>query len=284
MNFVKASTNNTISSQSVNWNNNPIYKTPEQQGISWYDQINHWDPHSEGIFSISQSSTNDPIPYWAGREATLSGIRSEWTRSQQQVSENASSTSSKDTISTTQSTVPTPALAAAEEKLPSTVENAKSLTKVGNVVAGVGNAAASAASFAGPIGIAAALNAAAGSATAGAINANNQNVISADFVANSKVAGSQSTHQANLIRSMDEAHAQITNAGASIGGLAGPLGAWFGSLIANAIQDTGPNDNHYNDLKTGYSFEGRFNPQDTGAVNSASTANLSGESNLVSNV
>nr|UMO75688.1 MAG: hypothetical protein [Polycipiviridae sp.] len=284
MNFVKASNSSYNNTQSVNWNTNPIYQTPEQSGISWYDQVSHWDPSSEGIFSISQSSTNDPIPYWANRDADLSNLRSDWTRSQNQVAENAASIAPQASSSASFSTVPSPTLAAAEASLPDSVANAKSLAKVGNVVAGVGNTAASVASLTGPVGIAAAINAAAGAATAGAINAGNQNIISNDFVANSKQQGSQSTHQANLIRELDTAHAQVTNAGASIGGLAGPLGAWLGSLITNAIQDTGPNDNHYSDLKTGYSFEGRFNPQDTGAVGSASTANLSGESNLISNV
>lgn len=283
MNFVKA-TQSSANTSNFSWNTNPIYQTPEQSGISWYDQVNHWDPHSEGIFSISQSSTNDPVPYWANRDQDLSNLRSDWTRSQQQVAENSAALATNTSSTASFNTTPAPSLAAAEAAIPGKAENAKSLAKVGNVVAGVGGTAASLASFTGPIGIAAAINAAAGAATAGAINAGNQNVISQDYVHNSKVQGSQAIHQANLIKEMDSAHAQITNAGASIGGLAGPLGAWLGSLITNAIQDSGPSDNHYDDLKTGYSFEGRFNPQDTGAVGSATTANLSGESNLQSNV
>lgn len=285
MNFVKANTVSNPSDSSFKWNTNPLYQTPEASGISWYDQVNHWDPHSEGIFSISQSSTNEPIPYWASRDSDLQNIRSDWTKTQNQVSENAASLSAPSTSSTASfSTVPSASLAGVQKELPDSVANAKSLAKVGNVVAGVGGTAASLASFTGPLGIAAAINAAAGSATAGAINAGNQNIISSDFVHNSKQQGSQAIHQANLVKELDTAHAQITNAGASIGGLAGPLGAWLGSLITNAIQDTGPNNNHYDELKTGYSFEGRFNPQDTGAVASASTANLSGNSNIISNV
>lgn len=283
MNFVRAS-QSSANTSNFSWNNNPIYQTPEQSGISWYDQVNHWDPASEGIFSISQSSTNDPIPYWASRDENLSNLRSDWTRSQQQVAENSAALTANASGTTPFNSSPSPTLAAAEAAVPGKVENAKSLAKVGNVVAGVGGTAASITSLTGPVGIAAAINAAAGAATAGAINAGNQNIISQDYVHNSKVQGSQAIHQANLIKEMDSAHAQITNAGASIGGLAGPLGAWLGSLITNAIQDTGPNNNHYDDLKTGYSFEGRFNPQDTGAVGSATTANLSGESNLQSNV
>jgi len=135
----------------------------------------------------------------------------------------------------------------------------------------------------GPVGAALMINAALGSATSGAIDAGNKSTIASDFVANSKAQGTQAQHQANLIRDIDTAHAQVTKAGADIGALGGPLGAWFGSLIANAIQDSGPK-NSYDDMKTAFSFNGRYNPQDTGAVNSGTTANLSGVSNIQSNI
>lgn len=286
MNFVKSSGLSSIPSENVNWTTNPIYKSPEVAGISWYDQATHWDPSSEGIFSIAQNSTDNPIPYWASRDSDLQGIRGEWSRSERQVTQNSASATSQvapTSVASTQSNIPVASLAPTESQLPSKVANAKDFGKVAGVVSGVGSAAASAASLAGPVGIAAAINAAAGAGTASAIDASNKSIISSDFVANSKVQGSQSTHQAQLVKELDTAHANITASGAQIGGLAGPLGAWFGSLIANAVQDSSPRD-LYNDLKTGYSFDGRFNPQDTGSVNSATTANLSGQSNIQSNL
>lgn len=284
MNFVKSSgTENFLNSSNVNWTTNPTYRSPEASGISWYDQATHWDPQSEGIFSISQNSTNDPIPYWASRDKDLQGIRNEYTRSSNQVASNNASQSAPQAATSSSLSIPTPTVGSGEASIPGKLDNAKGATKVASAVTGVAQAGLTVASLSGPIGAAALLNAAAGAATSGAIDAGNKATIASDFVANSKVQGSQSTHQAQLIRDMDTAHAQVTKAGSDIGGLAGPLGAWFGSLIANAIQDSGPKDN-YNDLKTGYSFDGRYNPQDTGAVNSQTTSSLSGQSNLVSNV
>lgn len=281
MNFVKSSGMTPLSSNNVQWSTNPIYKSPETAGVSWYDQATHWDPASEGIFSISQNSTDNPIPYWANHDKDLQGVRSQWNQSEAQVASNAQALEPQPSTSGLQAAAP--ALATPQENATSRLDAARTTSKVATGISTVGNVATGAAALTGPVGVAAAINAALGAATAGAINAGNQATIASDFAYNSKQQGASAQHQAQLIKEMDSAHAQITNAGAQIGGLAGPIGAWFGSLIANAIQDTGPKDN-YSDLKTGYSFEGRFNPQDTGAVNTNSTANLTGETNLISNV
>lgn len=286
MNFVKSSNSTSLSGPNVTWTTNPIYQSPEMAGISWYDQVNHWDPHSEGVFSISQASTNDPIPYWTNRESDLSGVRSQWSRIEKQSAQNALSQAAPaipSTSSASQPRVPIAPLAAAETKGPAKIAQSKDVAKVASAVTGVGNAALSVASLTGPAGIAAAINAAAGAATASAIDAGNKSTIASDYVANTKVQGSQSTHQAQLLKEIDTAHANVTASGAQIGGLFGPVGAWLGSSLANAIQDSAPKDT-YNDLKTGYSFEGRFNPQDTGSVNSGTTANLSGQTNIQSNI
>lgn len=280
MNFVKSSGLESLSSNNVQWNTNPIYKSPESAGVSWYDQATHWDPASEGIFSISQSSTNNPIPYWANRDKDLQGIKDQWNQSEAQVASNSSTSTSSAITPVTTNIAP---VESPQEATTSRLDAAKTTSKIATGISTVGSVATGAAALTGPVGAAVALNAALGSATAGAINAGNQSTIASDFAFNAKQQGSNAQHQAQLIKEMDTAHAQITNSGAQIGGLAGPLGAWFGSLIANAIQDTGPKDN-YSDLKTGFSFDGRFNPQDTGAVNTASTANLTGETNLISNV
>lgn len=284
MNFVKSSGLESLSSNNVSWTTNPIYKSPESAGVSWYDQATHWDPNSEGIFSISQNSTNNPIPYWSNNDANIQGIRNQWNQSESQVAANSiAQTSSNSQPSTSGLQAPIAALDSPETNATNRLANAKTTAKVATGISTVGNVLTGAASLTGPIGVAAAINSALGAATASAINSGNQATIASDFAQNSKAQGSQAGHQASLIRDLDSAHASITNSGAQIGGIAGPLGAWFGSLIANAIQDTGPKDN-YSDLKTGFSFDGRFNPQDTGAVNTHTTADLSGQTNLVSNV
>lgn len=284
MNFVKSSGLESLSSNNVSWTTNPIYKSPESAGVSWYDQATHWDPNSEGIFSISQNSTNNPIPYWSNNDANIQGIRNQWNQSESQVAANSiAQTSSNSQPSTSGLQAPITALDSPETNATNRLANAKTTAKVATGISTVGNVLTGAASLTGPIGVAAAINSALGAATASAINSGNQATIASDFAQNSKAQGSQAGHQASLIRDLDSAHASITNSGAQIGGIAGPLGAWFGSLIANAIQDTGPKDN-YSDLKTGFSFDGRFNPQDTGAVNTHTTADLSGQTNLVSNV
>lgn len=283
MNFVKSSGLESVAtSTNVNWTTNPLYRSPESAGVSWYDQATHWDPASENIFSIPQSSTNNPIPYWADRDENLSGIRNEFSRIENQVSENAAVSQQAPQASSSIS-VPAPALGTTEAALPGKLDNAKGAAKTAAAVTGVAQAGLGAASLSGPLGIAAALNAAAGAATSGAIDAGNRATVASDYVANTKVQGSQSQHQANLVRELDTAHNTITKAGSDVGGIFGPLGAWFGSMIANAIQDNAPKG-LYDQLKTGYSFEGRFNPQDTNAVQSQSTASLSGVSNIQSNI
>lgn len=283
MNFVKSSGLDTLSSNHVSWTTNPTYKSPESAGISWYDQINHWDPRSEGIFSIAQNSTNDPIPHWASRDQDLQGVRNVWDKTEKQVAQNSISTAqiTPQTGDTIRPNVPLTPLDTPESKVKGAADTSRTAQKVASGVATAGGIAASAAALTGPVGIAAAINAAAGGATAGAIDASNKASISNDYVQNSKVRGSQSTHQANLIKEMDSAHAGITASGASIGGLFGPIGAIFGAKLADAFQDSKPS-NLYDNLKTGYSFEGRFNPQDTGSVNSATTAGLSGHTDMTS--
>lgn len=283
MNFVKSSGLESMSSNNVSWSNNPIYKSPESAGISWYDQATHWDPSSEGMFSIAQNSTNNPVPYWASRDSDLQGIRNQWSQSETQVAANAETANTQAIPSTSGLQAPVASLATPEEVATDRLSSAKTASKVATGVSIAGNIGTAAASLTGPLGVAAMINSALGSATAGAINSGNQSTIASDFAHNSKQQGPQAGQQASLIRDLDTAHASITHSGAQIGGIAGPLGAWFGSLIANAIQDSGPKDN-YSDLKTAFSFDGKYNPQDTGAVNAASTASLTGETNMVSNV
>nr|UXD80072.1 hypothetical protein [Myrmica scabrinodis virus 1] len=274
----------------VQWRDNPIYRSPEQSGISWYDQINHWDPNSESIFHISQANTTSAVPYWSHNDYNLASIRNEWGANSPASSVNASSISGmsnrsfeanplspKNVASTS-----APSVSGLSSELEGPLNAAKSLASgagtAANVVKGV-EATASAT----PWGAIALVNSMLGDATAAGIDAGNRSTINKDFQANSMQPGSASQYQAGLIKDTQQIHANNELAGARIGGVFGPLGAYFGSLLANALQDNAPRD-LYDSLKTGYSFDGKFNPQDTGSVNSGTTANLSGETNMQDNL
>lgn len=275
MNFVKSSPN-ANAGPNFQWRDNPTYQTPESRGVSWYDQVNHWDPHSEGIFSISQASTDRPIPYWASHESNIQSIRNTWgaSTSTNSLTQNPITKTSAQSVAPAVSGLPTEvegALAASS----SLANGAATAVKVAQ-----GTEAAAAAT---PWGAIALLNSMLGDATSAGIDASNRQTITKDFQANSMKPGSQSQFQAGLIREQQTIHANNELAGSRIGGVFGPLGAWFGSLLANAIQDNAPKD-IYNTMKTGYSFDGKFNPQDTAAVNSGTTAELSGQTNMQDNL
>lgn len=275
MNFVKSSPS-TSSTNEFQWRDNPIYRSPESSGISWNDQINHWNPNSEGMFSISQASTNNPVPYWASHESNIQSIRNTWGASTPQTSF-APPNLPKNITANTPSSV-----AGLSQEVGGALASSASLA---SGAAGVANAVKGAESLAAttPWGAIALLNSMLGDAASAGIDASNRSTIQKDFQENSMKPGSQSQFQAHLIQNKQNIHANNELAGSRIGGVFGPLGAWFGSLLANAIQDSAPKDT-YNDFKTGYTFDGKFNPQDTGAVNSGTTAALSGETNMQDNI
>lgn len=275
----------------VSWTNNPIYQSPEASGISWYDQVEHWNPASEGYEGFKPSNTNDTFSHWFDNNKNYSGLNETWNRTSETVAQNAKAPAPKIYGTATPANasiappVATPSTsgivnpaAGIQAATASAAEAGTVANKVADVTTGVAQTAEGIAS-ATPVGMIALINSMLGDATAAGINASNQNQISKNYISNSMAKGSQSGFQAGLIKESEMAHANITNAGAKIGGIAGPLGAWFGSLIANAIQDSTPKD-AYNDFKTGYSFDGKVNPQDTGLVASGTTSGLSGESNM----
>lgn len=285
MNFVKSNGNSSLSGSSVNWTNNPIYQSPENAGVSWYDQATHWDPASEGIHSIAQNSTNDPIPYWASHESNIASVRQLYNSPIKTNTTGLGYTPQITSVAETSAGI-TPSgaaeLAAAAGRESSVAASKTAAEVSGGVATGVQAIEGVASAFPGP-GTALLINSIAGDATASAINASDKNTIASDFLQNSKQQGSQSGYQANLIRQMEEARSNANLAGGRIGGIFGPLGAFFGHMLASAFQDTNPNS-VYDDYKTSYSFEGKYNPQDTGAVNSGTTANLTGETNMIQNV
>lgn len=272
MNFVRASTSSS-NNGNFQWRDNPTYRSPEQAGVSWYDQVNHWDPHSEGMFSISQNSTNSPVPYWASHESNIQSVRNTWGASSPQTSFTQNPTTTRNISQTV-----APTVSGLSEEVGGALAASSSLASgaasAASAVRGVESAAAGT-----PWGAIALLNSMLGDAASAGIDASNRAIITKDFQANSMKPGSQSQFQANLIRENQNIHANNEVAGSRIGGVFGPLGAWFGSMIANAIQDSAPKD-IYNNMKTGYSFDGKFNPQDTAAVNSGSSAELSGQTNM----
>lgn len=284
MNFVKSSSSNSTNGPSTKWTNNPIYQSPESANVSWYSQATHWDPASEGIASISQSSTNDPIPYWTNREQNLEGVRTLYTSPQKTnvqglgytppvAQEASSSFASSSRASELAST-------ATREAALNRSSNAVASTEA--VVGGVQAAEGVASLVPGP-GTLLLINSLAGDATASAINAGEKNTIASDYLHNVKQTGSQSNYQASLIQQMEQARSNANLAGGKIGGLFGPLGAFFGHMLASAFQDTNPNA-IYDDYKTSYSFDGRVNPQDTGLVNSGNTEMMTGQTNMQQNV
>lgn len=272
MNFVRATTSSS-NNGNFQWRDNPTYRSPEQTGISWYDQVNHWDPHSEGMFSISQNSTNNPVPYWASHESNIQSVRNTWGASSSQTSFAQNPTSARNTAQTV-----APSVSGLSEEVGGALASSSSLASGAATAAGAIRGVESAAAGT-PWGAIALLNSMLGDAASAGIDASNRATITKDYQANSMKPGSQSQFQANLIRENQNIHANNEVAGSRIGGVFGPLGAWFGSMIANAIQDSAPKD-IYNNMKTGYSFDGKFNPQDTAAVNSGSSAELSGQTNM----
>lgn len=285
MNFVKSNGQNSLSGPTTSWTNNPIYQSPESAGVSWYDQATHWDPASEGIHSIAQNSTNDPIPYWASHEQNINGVRQLYTSPAKTNTTGLGYTPQVASVAETSAGL-TPSGAAELASAigrEGAVRSSQTAAEVsGGIATGVQAAEGIASAFPGP-GTALLINSMAGDATASAINAGEKNTIASDFLQNSKQQGSQSGYQASLIQQMEQARSNANLAGGRIGGIFGPLGAVFGHMLAAAIQDTNPNS-VYDDYKTGYSFEGKYNPQDTGAVNSGTTANLTGETNMIQNV
>lgn len=283
MNFVRGSQHGGNIGESVTWHNNPIYQSPERSGTSWYDQATHWEPSVEGVESISQSRTNNPVPHWANREQTLSNLRSEWDKSSTQAAQNGAITTSQIPQNAASggrsTTLATPSEVVAQN-------NAKA-SKVNTGLAAAttaGQTAIGGAALAGaPLSTMAMVNAALGAGTAGLLNSNFQGKITEDFTTNSNKQGTQSGNQARIIREMQTGQLSSASAGAQFGGLFGPVGALLGWLGGNTNYGSTA-DGLYDKLKTGYTFGGRFNPQDTGSVNTASSAGLTGESNMTSSI
>lgn len=273
-------------SESVQWTNNPAYISPEHAGISWYDQVEHFNPESEGLVSYPQGGSTVTFA-----EIEDSLPHPEILTTQRNIEARAAANSAQ-AIS---APAPPPPVAPAtnsgvvgELARTAGIESAQNTNRILNTTAeGLASGAQAAEGVLslvpGP-GTAALITSLAGNATADILGASRNSSIANDYLHNVKQQGAESTFQASLIRDMEQIRQQNMTAGAKIGGIFGPLGALLGGLLTDVIQGTPTPNSTYNDYKTSYSFDGKFNPQDTGAVNSGTTSDLSGQSNLNENV
>lgn len=129
-----------------------------------------------------------------------------------------------------------------------------------------------------PVGLALIVNQQLGQAVNSTMTQGTEQQITSDMVHNSQQNGLNVGLNSQLIRSTQEQTRSNQDLGGTIGSLFGPLGALIGHAIAGTVQ---PSPNL---LNTANSFGGALNPSDTNVVDSASTASLSGQSNLVDNV
>lgn len=129
-----------------------------------------------------------------------------------------------------------------------------------------------------PVGLALLVNQQLGSAVNNTMNQGTEQQITKDMILNSQQNGLNVGLNTQLIRAAQEQTRSNQDLGGTIGSLFGPLGALIGHAIAGVVQPDA------NLLNTANSFQGAVNPSDTGAVASASTASLTGQSNLVDNV
>lgn len=129
-----------------------------------------------------------------------------------------------------------------------------------------------------PVGLALLVNQQLGSAVNNTMNQGTEQQITKDMIINSQQNGLNVGLNTQLVRAAQEQTRSNQDLGGTIGSLFGPLGALIGHAIAGVVQPDA------NLLNTANSFQGAVNPSDTGVVASASTASLTGQSNLVDNV
>lgn len=283
MNFVRGSNSLSVNEPTVTWNNNPIYESPQHSGISWADQVDHWNPEAEGITSIPQHKTENPIPYWASRDTNLANVRQEYARIERQVQSNSIAPITQTETPREVGNLPTP-VAPVQDITKQGLDASKSIQKAAGVATGIGSGALGIASMAGgPLGSIAMANAALGSGVSSLLSASTQNAINEDSVHNSLQNGTNAGTQSRIIRDMQNAQAGVEQSGSQFGGLFGPVGALIGQLLGHAASGSTA-EGLYDKLQTGYTFGGRFNPQDSGSVNASTSADLSGSSNMQSSI
>lgn len=281
--FVPASSNGGYSDpfSEVTWNNNPIYQSPESAGVSWFDQVEHWNAPDEGIEAVSSNVANLSEPLWASRStfegySWNQGIEGLWRNIENQTTKNAQSATQEiapafaDTTNVSEMSSELSGTAEATEELVEGPEAAIEATETGIEVAESSTG----------IGIAAILNQQLGSATTSALSAQQSAQINSDFIQNSTRAGIGALQQAEIIKGEEEVNQSKTTALSQVGSIIGPLGSLIGQAVGQAVyQPSNPGS-----LNTAFGFDGRIDPQDTGVVQSLNTDAATGDTQQVENV
>ncbi|UXD80039.1 hypothetical protein [Linepithema humile polycipivirus 1] len=206
-------------------------------------------------------------------------LTNDWQRIERTVSENAAA----------QTGIQSTSAASETEELATTLNGALSesaATTVGELtgsaeeVEGIAEGAAVESGVGTPFALAAIVNQQLGEGYVRAQSADTENQIAHDSASNATQHGLNVALDASIIRNNQEATRQNIESA----GLAGSLFGLPGALIGQALASTVSADPNSSILNTASSFEGMYNPSDTNAVASATTADLSGQSNLVDNV
>lgn len=162
----------------------------------------------------------------------------------------------------------------------STSNTLSEITEGAEEVEGIAEGAVAESGIGLPVALAAAANQQIGEAYVRAESANTENLINQDYAQNMAQHGLNVGLDSSIIRGNQEATRQNIESA----GLAGSVFGLPGALIGQALASTVSANPNSSILNTAQSFGGAYNPSDTNAVASASTANLSGQSNLVDNV
>ncbi|UCR92513.1 MAG: hypothetical protein [Apis polycipivirus] len=255
------------------WSNNPIYQSPESANVSWASQVDHWNAPTEGVETLTPRSAEVFSSFGDDSTTVANSIRSLWNQNEkigQQLTEEAPITSeiSAPNISPSDSELSTEVTAG--EELVEDSETAVEATETGLEVAEGSTG----------VGLLAILNQQLGMATTSAMEASQNQQVTADFQHNAVQQGMGASLQASMIRDQEQNNVSKTAAISSIGSILGPLGSLAGQAIGQSIYQP---SNPY-DLNTANSFNGMFNPQDTGVVQSLNTDMATGDTQQVQNV
>lgn len=228
------------------WHNNPIYQKPEDIGMNWFDQINHWNPSDENIQSTVQGG--DPIPYWSQWESNHEGIRSLWDGDSHWDQENM------------------PELFPEQPEMPTPSAPPTELIQ--------GDPIGKMAMIGGPeLQAAWAVSQALGKTASTGLSSDESANTTKNFIQDSAKPGIHSDKHAMMNKAQSDNYNKQGNDFRTMGtGVAGLIG----SILGHAAHTVAHNDRiSYNQGKTAFSPEGRVNPQDSNIVNSLNSGDPS---------
>lgn len=220
------------------------------------------------IFSGNSFLANSDNLSFFGTSSFYPGVSSDWDRIERSVSENAAAQEGEQLTSTLQEDQ---RLGLGYESSDATLETIEEATPEIEEGIAEGEAVASASV---PWLAAAMINQQLGSAVNQTMTAKTNEAITNTYSQNLAQHGLNVGLNSAIIRDQQEAVNSSANAGGLFGSLFGPIGALIGHSVAGVVA-ANPQL-----LNTANSFQGMYNPSDVNAVASASTADLSGQSNL----